>query len=191
MVRRLLVTPIIHTEAELGSEGGAHRVSYVARYGNRSWAERESLINRYWRTVQDALLDLPIPFERVKLYQDSLPNAPDIGRLVAEMAEHDSPNHRFLLLLQSRGATIVGTESLALLIEEYQAIKQQRATAAFLRRSLDARDRYIAGRIDETLRDGEIGILFIGAAHDVARYCDPKIEVAVLASDAPRGESFP
>lgn len=183
MVRRLLITPIIHTEAELGSEGSAHRSSYIARYGDRGWAERESRIDQYWRTVQDTLLNLPIPFEQVKLYQDSLPDAPDIDRLVAEMAQHGSPNHQLLQLLQARGATIIGTESLALLIEEYQAIKQQRATVEFLRRSLAERDSYIARRIANSLKAGEIGILFIGAAHDVARFCDPTIEVAVLASD--------
>lgn len=183
MVRRLLITPIIHTEAELGSEGGPHRASYIARYGDRSWTEREALIDQYWRTVQGTLLNLQIPFERVKLYQDSLPDAPDADRLVAEMAEHGSPNHRLLRLLQARGATIIGTESLALLIEEYQAIKQQRATVESLHRSLANRDRYIARRIADTLKDDEIGILFIGAAHDVARFCDPTIKVAVLTSD--------
>lgn len=191
MARRLLIVPIIHTEAELGSEGGAHRAGYVARHGDQGWAEREALIDRYWHAVRDALLNLPIPFERVKLYQDSLPDAPDTDRLVAEMVQHGSPNHRLLRLLQSRGAVLLGTESLALLIEEYRAIKEQRASPELLRRSLEARDRYIAGRIAATLAEGEIGILFIGAAHDVARHCDPSIEVAVLASGTPQTRDIP
>jgi hypothetical protein len=65
-------------------------------------------------------------------------------------------------------------------------VKEQRASPELLRRSLEARDRHIARRIGETLADGEIGILFIGAAHDVRRYCDPTIAVAVLSSDAPQ-----
>lgn len=183
MVRRLLIVPIVHTEGELGSEGDAHRVGYVARHGDHLWAERELMIGQYWRVVQESLLNLPISFNRVKLFQDSLPDAPDVDRLVEEMAQNGSPNHRLLQLLRSHGARIIGTESLALLIEEYQAIKQQRATFELLRRSLDARDRYIAKRIAATLGDDEIGILFIGAAHDVARYCDPAIKVALLTSD--------
>ena len=57
MSRRLLIVPIIHTEAELGSEGGAHRAGYVARHGDRRWAEREAQIGRYWDSVHDALLE--------------------------------------------------------------------------------------------------------------------------------------
>jgi hypothetical protein len=189
--RRLLIVPIIHTESELGSEGGAHRAYYVARHGDQSWAERQRLIERYWQTVQDALLELPIEFDQVKVYQDSLPDGPGTERLVEEMAAHGSPNHRLLQVLQAQGARLIGTESLALLLEEYRAIKEQRASPELLRRSLVARDRHIAGRIAQTLAEGETGILFIGAAHDVARHCDPSIHVAVLSSDATHKRDTP
>lgn len=184
MTRRLLIVPIVHTSAELGSEGREHRADFIARHGDLRWAEREAKIEHYWLTVRDALLALPIGFDHVKVYQDSLPDGQDADRLVEDMAGHGSPNHRLLKLLKTRGATILGTESLALLLEEYQAIKERRASPDLLRRSLESRDRFIANRIDETLADGEIGILFIGAAHDVARFCDQSIKVAVLASGA-------
>jgi hypothetical protein len=184
MSRRLLIVPVVHTQAELGSEGGAQRDSFVARHGDRSWAEREAKIERYWLAVRDAVLALPIAFAGVKVYQDSLPDGPGTDKLVDDMASNGSPNHRLLKLLQARGAVILGTESLALLLEEYQAIKDRRASPDLLRRSLEARDRYMAGRISETLAEGEIGILFVGAAHNVARFCDPSINVAVLSSTA-------
>jgi len=189
--RRLLIVPIIHTEAELGSEGRAHRAGFVARHGDRGWAEHEALIERYWDTVRDALLALPIAFAGVKVYQDSLPDGPGAERLVEDMASRGSPNHRLLQLLKARGAVILGTEALALLLEEYQAVKERRASPELLRRSLEARDRHIARRIAETLAEGEIGILFIGAAHDVARFCDPTIEVAVLSSGVPQTRDIP
>jgi hypothetical protein len=191
MSRRLLIVPIVHTEAELGSEGGAHRAGFIARHGDRGWAKREALIDRYWHAVHDALLELPIAFDQVRLYQDSLPDGPGTERLVEEMAAHGSPNHRLLRLLQSLGARVTGTESLGLLLEEYQAIKEGRDSPDLLRRSLEARDRYIAGRIAETLAEGEIGILFIGAAHDVARHCDPSIHVAFLSSGATHNRDTP
>lgn len=191
MRRRLLIVPIIHTEAELGSEGRAHRAGFVARHGDRGWAEHEALIERYWDTVRDALLALPIAFAGVKVYQDSLPDGPGAERLVEDMASRGSPNHRLLQLLKARGAVILGTEALALLLEEYQAVKERRASPELLRRSLEARDRHIARRIAETLAEGEIGILFIGAAHDVARFCDPTIEVAVLSSGVPQTRDIP
>ncbi len=184
MDRRLLIVPIVHTEGELGSVGPEYRESFVARHGDHRWAEHEAEIERYWLTVRDALLGLRLDLHRVKVYQDSLPDGLETSRLIEDMANHGSPNHKLLQLLKARGASILGTESLTLLLEEYQAIKERRASPELLRRSLEARDRYIACRIDETLGEGEIGILFIGAAHDVARFCDPRIRVAVLASDA-------
>jgi hypothetical protein len=182
LARRLLIVPIVHTLVELGSERDEHRADFIARHGDLRWAEREAKIEHYWLTVRDAILSLPIGFDHVKIYQDSLPNGPETERLVDDMASSGSSNHHLLLLLKARGAAIVGTESLALLLEEYQAVKEQRASPELVRRSLEARDRYIAGRIDDTLAEGEIGILFIGAAHDVARFCDQTIKVAVLAS---------
>ena len=191
MGRRLLIVPIVHTEGELGSEGGAHRAGVIARHGDRFWAEREALIERYWRAVREALLGLPIAFDRVKIYQDSLPDGPGAERLVEDMASNGSPNHRLLQLLRGRGATIVGTESLVLLLEEYQAVKERRASPELMSASLAARDRHIAGRIAETLGQDEVGILFIGAAHDVARFCDPTIAVAVLSSGASQNRDRP
>jgi hypothetical protein len=182
--RRLLIVPIVHTEAELGSEGREYRENFVARHGHDCWAEREADIERYWQTVQEALLGLRIELDRVKVYQDSLPDGLETDRLIEDMADHGSPNHKLLRLLKARGARVLGTESLTLLLEEYQAIKEHRASPDMLRRSLEARDRYVARRIDKTLAEGEIGILFIGAAHDVARFCDPQIRVAVLAAAA-------
>jgi hypothetical protein len=184
MARRLLIVPIVHTEVELGSEGRAHRQGYVARHGHRSWAEREAVIERYWQVVKDALLELPIQLDRARIYQDSLPDGPETDRLIEDLANSGSPNHRLLLMLKSRGAKVLGTESLPLLLEEYQAVKDYRGSPEMLRRSLEARDRYIANRIGATLCADEVGILFIGAAHDVARFCDPTIRVAVLASGA-------
>jgi hypothetical protein len=192
VTRRLLIVPIVHTSAELGSEGQQNRAEFVARHGDLRWAEREAKIEHYWLNVRDAVLALPIGFDQVKVYQDSLPDGPGTDRLVEDMAEHgNSPNHRVLKLLKARGASIIGTESLSLLLEEYQAIKDGRASPDLLRRSLEARDRYIADRIGSTLAEGEIGILFIGAAHDVARFCDPSIKVAVLASGARNNRENP
>ena len=42
---------------------------------------------------------------------------------------------------------------------------------------LKERDGYIARRIDETLREGESGVLFIGAYHDIASKLPEDIHV--------------
>lgn len=191
MSRRLLVVPIIHSGMELGSELETHRAGIVARHGEAGWEARQAAVADYWRAVRDALLALPIDFRRLKVYQDSLPDGPGVERLIEELARGGSPNHQLLLTLRARGAAVLGTESLALLLEEYQAIKAQRADVPFLRRSLEARDRYVAERIGVTLGKGENGILFIGAAHDVRRFIDRDIDVALLSSEPSQPRNAP
>ena len=51
--------------------------------------------------------------------------------------------------------------------------------------TLAARDRFIAGRICSTLQDGELGLLFLGAAHRVEHLLDPDIQVRVLRGCLP------
>ncbi len=59
-----------------------------------------------------------------------------------------------------------------------QSSERTEAKAAAL---LEARDRFIAGQIDATLRDDENGVLFIGALHKVARFLPPRIQFQYLA----------
>ena len=96
MDRRLLVVPIVHTEAELGSEGQDYRDSFISRHGDNRWVEQEAEIGRYWVTVREALLGLRIALDKVKVYQDSLPDRPETDRLIEDMANHGSPNHQLL-----------------------------------------------------------------------------------------------
>jgi pheromone shutdown protein TraB len=101
--------------------------------------------------------------------------------LVEEMAAQGSPNHRLLVNLMKGGATLVGTESPDLLVEEYQVLQSpEERTEAKAAALLEARDRFIAGRIAETLGDGEDGILFIGALHDVAKFLPRRVRVEYL-----------
>ena len=87
-----------------------------------------------------------------------------------------SANHQLLLDLTQRGASLVGTEDPQLLLREYQLQRQQLGAATPAGQAavpsprdaaelLAARDGFIAVRIAETLRDAEIGLLFLGAAH--------------------------
>jgi hypothetical protein len=80
-----------------------------------------------------------------------------------------------------RGATLVGTESLALLLDEYRLLQQPGDTQTDAAALLERRDRFIAGRIADTLGDDELGILFIGALHHVDRYLPARMSVEYLA----------
>ena len=52
-------------------------------------------------------------------------------------------------------------------------------------RILRQRDEFIGRRIDETLKEGEVGILFIGLMHRVDRFLAPDIEVQYLIHRLP------
>ncbi|MGD0115190.1 MAG: hypothetical protein ABSC13_04210 [Dehalococcoidia bacterium] len=49
---------------------------------------------------------------------------------------------------------------------------------------LDERDEYIAGRIEDTLENGETGLLLVGMAHQVVQKLSRGITVITLASAA-------
>ncbi|MBI4495928.1 MAG: hypothetical protein HY697_03235 [Deltaproteobacteria bacterium] len=123
--------------------------------------------------------------------------------IVTELAEAGSPNHRLLRRLMERGAKLEGTESAALLMEEYALAKRvleakdaRQAQAIEARQGsqsgalLLARDRFIARRIHETLLPGETGLLFLGLLHDLRRWLDRRIRVfpPFLPPGHPKGE---
>jgi hypothetical protein len=179
---RLIYVPVVHSTAEMGSAAPAYKAAFVARHGESSWEERSAKFDAIWRTIADSIKALWLDLRRVKLYQDSLPVCGREVALVQDLAALGSQNHQLLLSLMRDGATLVGTESPDLLLDEYRMIqspeKRTEASAAGL---LEARDRFIAGRIDATLGDGEDGILFIGALHDVAKFLPHRIKVEYLA----------
>ena len=94
----------------------------------------------------------------------------------------------------ARGAALVGTESPALLLEEYELAQQllmrlaaddaggptgqhQHLSALVLER----RDRFIAGRVGETLKAGEVGLIFLGLLHTLERFLPRDIEMTCEA----------
>jgi hypothetical protein len=123
----------------------------------------------------------------MRVYQDGLPVCRHELEIVSELASAGNRNHGLLLKLQARGATLMGTESPELLVEEYQLAAAAFASGAAARTEvrqkqlrdalLEKRDRYIAARINGTLGAGESGILFMGMLHQVVRYLDSDIDV--------------
>jgi Na+/phosphate symporter len=119
--------------------------------------------------------------------------------IVTELAKAGSRNHQILLRLLEKGATIMGTESSELLVEEYELVKQILATGdtssivrmannqkALSESVLRRRDQCIADRINKTLRAGETGIIFLGLLHALGRWLDKDIQVIY-----PVGTPFP
>jgi len=114
-------------------------------------------------------------------------------QIVTELAKAGGSNHQLLLRLMDRGATIMGTESLELLMEEYALVKRIWDIPDLLKRSrveasqkasfdslLKRRDQFIARRINDTLNPGETGILFLGMLHSVGDKLGRDIRVIYL-----------
>ena len=188
-MRRLVHIPIIHTAADLGSLSELVRTHYM----------------KVWATPVGTIASKPSKPSRTKSKRISTPSgwtvgSPHLPGRVAhlwlrgadrpELAKAGSSNHQLILRLLDQGATQMGTEDPSLLMEEYEMQKRHlaRERVAFragkhrpekhLDRVLQARDAFVVKRISDTLQEGEIGLLFLGALHrfDSLRSTDLRLE---------------
>ena len=191
--RTLIHIPIIHTQADMGALSQAIQRLKVKELGRKGWERNVKLVDQLWTRIEQDIQDLALPYERVRVYQDGLPVCGREQEIVTELAKAGSRNHRLLLCLREKGATIMGTESSEFLVEEYQLEKEHFAAGKHrfapreeprrkaLRDSLlKRRDEYIAGRINETLRAGETGLIFLGMLHSLGPRLDKDIKLVYL-----------
>ncbi|MBI3291700.1 MAG: hypothetical protein HYZ73_02665 [Elusimicrobia bacterium] len=194
MTMKLLVyIPVIHTAVEMGSMAETLKTAYFERFGEEQWASHLKAIEQMWDGLQRKIEALELEYSNTKLYQDGLPICGRELEIVTEVAERGSHNHQILLELVKKGCTLMGTESQALLVQEYRNLQQalqrrgsptpvwkvlwSRWTA---QRLLHQRDRFIAQRITDTLGPGETGLLFMGIQHEVDRYLPRGVSVEYL-----------
>jgi hypothetical protein len=178
-MKELLYVPIIHMEADLGSIAATIDNTSAALCGEERWTRHKEIVSEFWDRVKDFLDRLDSA--SLKIYQDGLPADGALGRtIIEEGAKRGSKNHQIILGLIEKGAEIRKTEDVPLLKEEYERIirlAQAKSLASRIPayigyklhkgRLMAKRDRFIARTINETLSEGETGILFIGAYHDV------------------------
>ena len=188
--RTLILIPIIHTQADMGALSEPIQRMKVAKLGKKSLERNFELVNRLWTQIEQTLEGLAISCERVRVYQDGLPVCGHELEIVSELAKAGSRNHQLLLKLKEKGATIMGTESSELLVEEYQLLQQafsappSKVPARVASRGrnlqdsvLERRDQYLGARINTTLQKGETGLLFLGMLHSVEPWLAKDIRV--------------
>ena len=195
-MRRLLILPVFHTGAEMGSVRGFMERASESALGRAAWEKHKRDLERFWADLESSLkrrlegTDL----SQVRLYQDGQVIDGPLGvKMVEEIARRGSKNHQILLDLIRGGATLMRTENFELLKEEYKLIKAMAAAKSGLEASfaqdayrrrkdglLKERDLYIAKNIDRTLKEGELGILFMGATHRVQENLPGDIGVEYL-----------
>lgn len=185
--RVVISIPIIHSLADMGELAPSVRRVTVQKLGRHAWSRNVNVVDRMWNELRRTVEGWDLPWDKVRLYQDGLPQCGRETDIVTTLAGAGSPNHQLLLSLMSRGATLVGTESPDLLVKEYRLVREQLAANesgatkaehdARSRALLAQRDRYIARQINESLLLGETGLLFVGMLHSVEPYLAKDIEV--------------
>lgn len=173
----------------MGSLGEQIRRRMIEALGERWWQDNLGSIERIWDEIEASIIELDLPWEQVRIYQDGLPVCGREIAIVTELAAKGSRNHRLLMALVAKGAAIVGTESPELLVAEYNRVRSlldsnvsahQEDVKEMGARLLERRDRFIASRIDATLAAGEIGILFLGMLHSIADFLPKDIKLLNL-----------
>jgi hypothetical protein len=186
-MRKLVHIPIVHTPEDLGSHLPEVKREYIARHGLSNWRHHIKALDRFWQELSETLLHLPVDYTKLKLYQDGLPVFGRELEMVKELAENGNRNYRLLFELAKRGAVVVGSEDPQLLIEERDRLIKKGVANPDLANPYDElmerRDNYIAQRIASTLKDGEIGLLFMGALHRVVDKLPKDIHVQRSLSD--------
>jgi len=191
--RTLIYIPIIHTQEDMGALRESVLQESLKKMGRKGLARKVDAIERIWTEIEQALDRLSLSYDKIQIYQDSLPVCDREAEIVKELAKTGSRNHQLLLDLMNKGATIMGTESLELLLEEYNLVKEILASknkreapeVKARRKGLSAsllrkRDQYIADRINNTLNPGETGILFLGMLHSLGDLLAKDIRVVNL-----------
>jgi NurA-like 5'-3' nuclease len=190
LVRKLYYIPIIHTHVDMGSLNKSIIRATLHNLGRTALKRKIDLIDKMWNNIEQTIQSLYLSYKSVLLYQDGLPVCGQEVKIVTQLAKAGSRNHQLLLNMMGKGATIMGTESLELLMEEYELAKQVLADENILKfpsertsqqalsdSLLKKRDQFIANRINSTFHRGKTGILFLGMLHSVVNWLDNDILV--------------
>jgi hypothetical protein len=201
-MRKLYHIPIIHMSADMGSLASTLDDAAADKLTAELWQKHKEIVSEFWDSVGRFLDSLVV--KGFKVYQDGMiADGAEGQRIVSEGINRGSKNYEIVNRLLEKGAVLVKTESLSLVKQEYgfitkmahaRSVKEKEVAALRYKlaqsRLLKQRDEFVAGRINETLSEGEDGILFIGAYHNVIPKLVPEIKVARVKDVAKVREYF-
>lgn len=188
-MRKLYLVPMLHMSADMGSLSSVLDETARTGLGEVAWQKHKEALSAFWNCIVQFFEALDV--RDFKVYQDGMVTEGEGGlRTVREGISQGSKNYEIVGKLLERGAALVKTESLTLVKQEYTYVLKITSSKSpkekevwTLRyklaqdRLLRERDDFIAQRINETLCQGETGILFIGAYHDVLSRLSEDIQV--------------
>jgi len=191
-MRKLYFVPILHMGADMGSLSSALDETAKAEFGEAVWQKHKEDVSALWDSIAQFFVALDV--RGFKIYQDGLvANGADGLRIIREGISQGSKNYEIVGKLLKQGAVLIKTEDPTLVKQEYDYIakiarsKSQKEKETWaLRyklaqgRLLRQRDDFIARTIKETLSQGETGILFVGAYHDILSRLPDDIQVVQI-----------
>jgi len=193
-MRSLIYVPIIHSIADMGSLGKELKHESVSELGENVWQKHTDTVNGYWDAIESYFELIDIYIKGIKIYQDGMFVDGEMAmKIIDEGIRAGSKNSEIVSKLIGRGAILIKTEDFKMVKDEYdclQAILKSKTKIkklfSLLRYKilkpifLIRRDKFIAGRIAETLGPNETGILFIGAYHNIMKKLPKDITVIEL-----------
>jgi len=193
-MRTLIYVPIIHSSADMGSLAKELKNKSVSELGENVWQTHTDTVNAYWEAIESYFNNIEIYIRGIKIYQDGMFVDGEIAMKIIDAGiQSGSKNSEIVLNLIKRGATLIKTEDFKMVKDEYDGIQSILKAKTSIRKIgyllrykflkpvfLIRRDRFIAGRIAETLGRSETGILFIGAYHNVLKKLPGDITVIEL-----------
>ncbi|MDP2277389.1 MAG: hypothetical protein Q8K51_04110 [Nitrospirota bacterium] len=188
-MRTILYVPVIHTSADLGSLAKDVTKRGITELGEEVWKEHIKRVEGFWDVISHYFDSMDV--SGMKIYQDGMVADSEVGqKIVEEGIKSGSKNYEIISKLLQKGAILVKTEDFKLVKEERdRLLAMTRSKSITLKlialikyklvknRLLIKRDKFIANRIDETLNQGETGIIFIGAYHNIKKRLPKDIQI--------------
>ena len=157
------------------------------------WEEHKRTVERYWQEIR-WVLRKEDGYERVS-FQDGMPEGGKTAQIIIDkLAQTGSPNYQLLKNLVKKGAQMQKTEDPELLKQEYQLTKEfsskrksfYQPLLPFLNINLGKTDSLmremsiLLQQINQNLKEGETGMCFLGAYHDVVSKLSSDIKIVLV-----------
>lgn len=193
-MRTLIYVPIIHSSADMGSLGKELNKKCVSEFGEKVWQTHIDTVNGFWEAIECYFETIDIYIKGTKIYQDGMFVDGEIAtKIIEESIKSGSKNYEIVLNLLNKGAILIKTEDFKMVKDEFDGLQSIIKSKSNIKklilllkykilkpRFLNRRDKFIAGRIAETLGPYETGILFIGAYHNIIKRLPKDITVIEL-----------
>lgn len=193
-MRNLIYVPIIHSSADLGSLSKDVNKKGINSLGEEVWEKHLKTIDDFWSAILHYFYSIFEPDMKMKIYQDGMVADGEVGMKIIEQGiKSGSKNHELISMLIKKGGVLVKTEDFHLVKKELDIFISLTKAKSVLQKLialikynfkknilLNQRDKFIAKRIDDTLEEDEVGIIFIGAFHRIKKKLPQDIQVIEL-----------